>query len=285
MRMGTTTNIDTDAEPRITGDTPKLPAGFAALGVGKGAQCIICHNTRNGGKGSTAADGTTTGNSYLHEDNDPEFGSVLSSTSYTSYALPHAPTQGDVLMGHNAYFMGDSGGNTSKYKSPHATITDTCVNCHMNKSLPPVEYSDYHNTNHTFKANLESCTSCHGISSGLGPKLQGDTKVALEELLHGIQNAIISRAAGTYAGKIATVEVGESHGGVVLDLTYNDGTAAAADVPIAEVLPLKTVNDRNVAKALWNYQPIHNDGSFGIHNPGYVRDVLGNTIMMVEELY
>ncbi len=287
--VGTITGLSTDAQPRITGDTPKLPAGFAALGVGKGAQCMICHNSRNGGVGSTNPDGTVkvdstlgVGGSYLHEDNDPIFASIVS-TKTGSYAAPHSAAQGDVLMGHNAYFMGDSGGNASNYKSPHATITDTCVNCHMVQTKPPQEFSDYENTNHTFKASLEICTNCHGVDSGLGPKLQMDTQAMLDKLMSDIGKAVISQATGTFTGNITAVNIYLSHGAPVADLTYASSTDIA--VPLEQVVPLNTIDHRNLAKAIWNYFLFANDNSLGVHNPNFTRDALGITDAKVIELF
>ena len=46
--IGTTTGVDTNATVRISGDTPPLIAGFTAVGVGKGAICMTCHNSRRG---------------------------------------------------------------------------------------------------------------------------------------------------------------------------------------------------------------------------------------------
>ena len=58
-----------------------LPNGMKDIaGVGKGALCMACHNTRNG------------------EHND-----FVDPT--TSYSGPHAPSQTDVLYGFNAYFV------------------------------------------------------------------------------------------------------------------------------------------------------------------------------------
>ena len=268
---GTTTNTTTDAQPRITGDTPKLPAGFAALGVGKGAQCIVCHNTRNGGI-------TTAGDSYLHEDNDPQFGAL------SSYAAPHVPAQGDVLTGHNAYFMPASGGafGTTNY-SPHARITDSCVQCHMVRSLPPALLSDYGNTNHTFLASLDICTKCHGIDSGLAGKLQMDTQAALDQLLSNIQTAIATQATGTYAGNIASVTLATSHGLPVVNLTYVAGSPATGVNPNV-VVPASTDAGQTLAKAIWNYYLINNDSSLGIHNPEFIRNVIGNTNTKVSVL-
>lgn len=283
--MGSTTGLETDAQPRITGDTPKLPAGFAALGVGKGAQCIICHNSRNGGIGSTAADGTTTGNSYLHEDLDPKFGAVVSTTA-ANYSEPHAPTQGDVLMGHNAYFMGQY---DSSYRSPHANITDTCVNCHMNKSLPQVEFSDYHNSNHSFKPSLEMCTSCHGITAGLALQMQSDIEAQLEMLMTDIKGAVVTQGNEVITKNSGTILISQvtsiygSHGAPVADVLYSNGTSTTG-LSMKTLVPLDSEKHRNIAKAIWNYLLIEEDGSLGIHNPGFARDVIGNTRAKVVEL-
>ena len=108
--QGTTSGEPNTATVRIQDNTPLLPAGFAALGVGRGAICITCHNTRNG----------------LHND---DVGLP------TNYSAPHTPAQGDVLMGQNAYFVaiGD--------RSPHSFIADTCTTCHMELTPPPAEFS------------------------------------------------------------------------------------------------------------------------------------------------
>ncbi len=69
---------DTSGEPntatvRVEGDTDMLPAGYKATGVGKGALCMTCHNTRNGAHGDSIA--------------------------LTSQSAPHVAAQADVLMG------------------------------------------------------------------------------------------------------------------------------------------------------------------------------------------
>jgi len=282
--------IQTNASPRITGSTPKLPGGFSALGVGKGAECFICHNSRNGGVGSTGASGQLVADAqgragaFLHEDNDAVFGDAVS-TTITSYAAPHSAAQGDVLLGHNAYFMGNSGGDVSKFKSPHATITDTCVTCHMEKTAPPALLSNaYGGTNHTFVASMSICNGCHGIDPGLGPKLQTDTQTALNNLATDLQQAVISQATGTYAGNIATVTFAPSGGSFSLSLTYLNGTAAATGVNPNAVVPLTSDSARNLAKCFWNYFLISYDQSLGVHNPAFARNVISATDTMARSL-
>ncbi len=111
----TSAGISRAAAP-LTAITPLLPAGFQANGVGRGALCITCHNSRNGGSGTTAG---------LHEDGDPIFG------TFTSYASPHEAAQGDVLMGRNAYFFGS--GQIGQ-RSKHSLLADACVTCHLEKT-------------------------------------------------------------------------------------------------------------------------------------------------------
>ncbi|MBI4296422.1 MAG: hypothetical protein HY667_04820, partial [Chloroflexi bacterium] len=103
--VGTTTGRPTaetrptSANVRVMDVTALLPAGFQAKDVGKGALCITCHNTRNA----------------IHGDD----------IAITSYGAPHTAAQGDVLMGQNAFFV-EAGA-----RSPHASLIDTCVTCHM----------------------------------------------------------------------------------------------------------------------------------------------------------
>jgi hypothetical protein len=216
--------VQTNAQTRLSqamvaaglgaGDTPKLPTGFAAKGVGKGAECMLCHNIREGGIGTTAADGSLVpdasgfGGSYLHEDNSVVFGlgplgavSLPTLTWSTGYVSPHDFAQADVLMGHNAYFMGGSGGDNSNYRSPHSFIVDTCVTCHMEKTPPPALLSNaYGGTNHTFKASMDICVDCHGVDSGLGLKLQADTQALLNQTASDIAAYIKTRASGSLVG-------------------------------------------------------------------------------------
>ena len=113
-----------DYSVRVTKITPLLPAGFRALGVGLGAQCMVCHNTRNG--------------AITWNADDPR-----------RYTAPHTAAQADVIMGKNAFFVQPSEANIS----PHASfIGDSCVTCHVR----------FGKEGHTFMASKDVCTRCHG---------------------------------------------------------------------------------------------------------------------------
>src|SRR5215471_3520914 len=142
------------AELRFEGSTPVLPAGFAVSGVGKGAVCMTCHNTRNG----------------LHDATHPP----------TSTSAPHTPSQTDIFAGKNAYFV-----NTDMSLSRHAAAADTCATCHValiptGLSILPANYQ-VGGTNHTFMVNSTICASCHS-SSVTGEALQAQVSAGLTSL-------------------------------------------------------------------------------------------------------
>lgn len=159
---------------RVYETTPMLPSGYAAAGVGAGALCITCHNTRNGLKPATGAFASCTPNAtYLHENGDP-CGDTPNGPA-TAFSAPHAyAAQGDVLMGRNAYFMGPAG---SPNLSKHANVEGACVGCHM--TLNP-------DGSHSFKIEsakkAEVCSNCHGATTGEGLQAQVET---LEATLAG----------------------------------------------------------------------------------------------------
>ena len=80
--MGNIVNLRGDFQSggAFDGNTPLLPAGFQANGVGRGALCITCHNSRNGGSGTTVG---------LHEDGDPIFGNP--SSPHTAWLRTRPP--------------------------------------------------------------------------------------------------------------------------------------------------------------------------------------------------
>jgi len=286
--LGNTSGEPNTANLRVQDNTPKLPGGFAATGVGRGAICFVCHNSRNGGSGTDA---------FLHQDGDPVFGFL------TSYSGPHEANQGDMLLGYNAYFVG-----SGNYRSPHSLIVDTCANCHMEQTPPPALLSyNLAGTNHTFKASLNICDNCHGINTGLGPMLQAKIRSTLEQLETAIGDKIVSRntvtdfrANGSGCIIKGVADLG-SRGSVNVTLGSVIETA-----PTCTALPTETfsaslstmrgirictatvttdcLETDNLAKALWNFYLVEQDQSFGIHNPDFTLEVLGQSQFAVDSI-
>jgi hypothetical protein len=138
------------------GSTYLLPGGFQANGVGMGALCITCHNSRTG---VTTASPTGAG---LHEDGTP----IAAYATPTSYSAPHEACQGDVLMGRNAYWLGADKYNSSSTRSKHSYITDTCVTCHMDLT-DTSPYGAAGQKRHDFVPTRDICNKCHTAYSGV----------------------------------------------------------------------------------------------------------------------
>lgn len=156
---------------RVFDTTPILPAGYAASGMGAGALCMMCHNTRNGIEPTTGswANCNPVGNTYLHEDGDPCGDHALGPAS--QYSSPHAyAAQSDVFNGRNAYFVGTAG---TPHLSKHANVEEACAGCHMKLNPDGL---------HAFKIDpakkAELCANCHGNTSGEGLKAQIESLLA-----------------------------------------------------------------------------------------------------------
>jgi hypothetical protein len=272
---GTTTGVGSNAKVRVTDNTSLLPGGFMASGVGRGAQCITCHNSRNG---EPVAGG---GNPTLHEDGDINFGTFGAGvlTGAGAYKAPHEASQGDVLMGRNGYFFNN--GQVGK-RGAHSLLADACVTCHLELTTPPPAFSGSgaFGTNHGFVASLDICTKCHG--SFTGGTIQDATNASHATLKAAIEAKIkkLSSASAT----IATVTLKATSGGSpAVDVTYNNGTAPLTNATIQTAMGTAPVNDI-LGKAIWNYYLVLHDSSKGIHNPSFVQTILDLSITKVNTL-
>jgi hypothetical protein len=292
---GTTTGTSTDAPVRIEGNTPVLVAGFAAYGVGKGAICMTCHNSRRGLR------------------NDTTF-PLIKGTSETA-RTPHTPRQADMLMGENAYLV-DVG-----VRGKHSFIENTCVNCHMVQSKPPAELSyQLGGTNHTFSASDTICSNCHG--DGFGPEGVEEAFDASSAQLQQLLGQAILQVMGEQiaAGNVIVLDLGGGSsrtitnvaditdivfvdaGRQAITLTFTDMTvvgpvrmdrvyvrdaAVPADCPAVTPYPgrceIYDFAPDAIPMAGWNYSVV-NDGSRGVHNPDFVFQVLSNSISAVAAL-
>jgi hypothetical protein len=302
--IGTTSGNNTNATVRISDETPLLTAGFKApatadkRGVGRGAMCMTCHNTRRG----------------LRNDNVPL-------TDPTR--APHGGVQTDLLMGQNAYLIDlgsndplgyplglpGSHANTQERFPPEKNLTDTCATCHMEKTPPPdlLAY-DLGGSNHTFFASGTICADCHfdglldivqGAITPLLDTLKGDIEAALLALITQQTTAgntidLDGDATITDAADIAQIEFTESsRGRQAIAVTFTDTTTVgpvrlnSVDVldPSGAVLGgLYDFADERLPKAGWNYHLVVTDKSLGVHNFLFARDVLENSIAALEAL-
>ena len=126
-----------------------LMSGIMASDVGRGAICMVCHNSRRGLR------------------NDETYASLSDPER-----APHRGPQSDVLLGQNVYFL-DLGEPAEGTDYPtglpggHATLEDTCATCHMEATPPPPDLANNGGgTNHLFNSNQQVCGVCHVFEDG-----------------------------------------------------------------------------------------------------------------------
>ena len=249
-----------DYSVRVTQSTAVLPAGFRAIGVGAGAQCMTCHNTRNG--------------AVAWNLDDPR-----------RYTAPHTAAQADVIMGKNAFFVPPAEATIS----PHASfIGDSCVTCHLR----------FGKEGHAFKPSTESCTRCHGPEMR-AQRVQDGIKVALHEVEQAIAAKILARRdristirawdpkTGVFTdnvrvegSEITEIHLTEIAGQVAVKFTMRGGRelySQIGSVMDAAGRPVVPTSDP-IVRAAWNFFLIEGDDSFGVHNPRFARAVLLATL-------
>jgi formate-dependent nitrite reductase cytochrome c552 subunit len=267
---GTTTGVGTDSKVRIYGNTPPLTAGFTAYGVGNGAICMTCHNSRRG------------------ERNDSTFPDTKADGDEAR--APHGSAQADMLMGQNAYLV--SVGS----RGSHSLVDDSCVNCHMEQTPPP-DLLAYNlgGTNHTFSARDDICGSCHGFDDAAG--VQSAFQGSLGGLQTLVEEAILQLIADLIddgntinlddvatiddASNVLAIEFGEYHGRQSITVTLAGVPDPIGPLRMPDVLVVgpdagelyDTADDR-LPKAGWNWNLANNDGSKGVHNPDFTFQVL-----------
>jgi hypothetical protein len=296
---------------RVYGDTGLLPSGFQMTGVGKGAICITCHNSRNGGLTSTTT--------FLHED-----GAI----NPTGYSAPHQACQGDVFAGRNAYFLGTG---SLPLISRHAAVEDTCVGCHM--ALNPKTHLSHGSlavNSHLFRIDAADigtlCSNCHGTGTVNGEGIQSSIEAGLASIaskigtaattkINGVAGGIIrvrayDSATGLYSSTsssnsnvsinvatnpVVSVGIEEGHGQIEfhitltspITITWTDGSTTTTNQFGVQLGSLKDNQGTpavlyalsgNMVRAGWNYFLIEGDQSLGIHNPIFAQQVLNSTL-------
>jgi formate-dependent nitrite reductase cytochrome c552 subunit len=258
-----------------------LSAGFQAFGVGKGAICMTCHNSRRGLR------------------NDDTFAATKAAGEASR--APHGSSQTDVLMGENAYLVNVG------VRGNHSLVTDTCVDCHMDQTSPP-DLLAYNlgGTNHTFFASASICANCHeeitaeSVQSAFqanSGQLQSLMEQALLNLIAQLTEggAVIDlngEATITDVDEIADLVFGETRGRQAITVTLINGEMFGPlrvnDVRVidggVDMGELYDFADDRLIKAGWNYNLANNDGSQAIHGPTFTFEYLDAAIDALNQL-
>jgi hypothetical protein len=153
-------------------------------GMGAGAICLACHNSRNG----------------EHTDFQTQAGNASGAMApVANQAAPltgfgralHTAAQGDFFFGFNAYFG-------ARYNpSAHLAVADTCVGCHF-QATTASEVAAQQTTNHSFVIDSTVCATCH--TAGVdGKALQAANKAQLD----GLRNLLASKMLTTINAALA----------------------------------------------------------------------------------
>jgi hypothetical protein len=156
---------------------------------------------------------------------------------------PHHGPQSTMLEG----IMGGNVPGTVAYPAAGSAAhrkNSSCTQCHMAE-----KNADGTEGLHTYVVNMESCKLCH--TSGAPTEASGFTTnfTILEDKL------------------IAKKYVAADRSGAVLGANGNNASASN---------PLVVPGDD--AQAIWNYKTLIEDQSKGVHNPGYTKALLQNSI-------
>jgi len=273
---------------RVYDKIAALPNGLKGIaGVGEGATCMACHNTRNG------------------EHTDFVAGDPPDAKS------PHAPTQTDVLYGFNAYFV------PRFTVSPHLAVAGTCATCHV-ATPTAAQVAAGQTVNHAFKTDGTICKSCHNSEDVDGVALQA----AYDMQLGTVRDAIGARAkadiaaallanktvtifpwnpdtktASTTSFDMATANISGATLTTLSSMTFQFHLAAPVSVTWKGAATPTQVTDLYfkwtdlkiagvaaydqkalIYKTFWNYQLLFQDGSRGIHNPPFYNAVIAATV-------
>jgi mono/diheme cytochrome c family protein len=252
---------------RIENNIPMLPNGLSVRALGKGALCMACHNTRNGRIAWDSADAK-------------------------SFTQPHEAAQTDVILGKNVFFYNDTGDTAS----PHAVFTgDSCVSCHKHLG----------GGGHTFKAG--ECSACHGekmkeaaVQKGTVELLKQLAALIEKRVLAGKEKIACVTSWDEKSDKdtpnvaidgkqIKAVEIPMGiHGQISLKFILQDGKAVYSQLgnvkdACGEQGKSVFATTDPVVRALWNYLLVYYDGSKGVHNPRFTRNVLITTITAISK--
>lgn len=286
-----------------------VAGGFKVTNAGAGAICASCHNTRNGIVGAVSPNlntgvVSTGGTPMQHNDATP-----LTSNTSNNFGMtgPHTAAQADVYFAGNGYLLCNSGTASGACPmpttpNPHANATyfaDTCAECHVKRLSAATAGTP---SNHTFAVDEGTCQNCHGagvtyIASRqvIVNRMMGEYLVSLANVLRGAGVAVVNGKLGTattaadytVTSAISSVAVSGGYMGITLDFTFSNGDVvtgcsvnnifadAAKTIPV--LWSAGTGTDKvygKVAKSMYDYQLITNDGSFGAHNIPFVDAML-----------
>lgn len=230
--------------------------------------CFTCHSPHERGNltlrtaapvtlenGDTFNHGNGNLCAHCHHSREDVDTYVTADVELSSHWGSHHGPQADLLNGSNAYVFASAGpyGNTDHGSKGN---NEGCVRCHMGH---PPTHIGYKIGGHSFNMeDEESGLTLVGVCAD--PACHGEAATSFD-----------------YANIQTDVEY-------LLDvlgtLLFNEGIIDDEGEPTDGLV----VADIDIAGALWNYVMVHEDRSYGVHNPDYIKDMLEASITYMQSL-
>ncbi|MBN1340461.1 MAG: collagen-like protein [Bacteroidales bacterium] len=168
----------------------------------------------------------------------------------TSYRYgPHHGPMANLLGGFGGY---EISGTYTFSDSPHTTIQDGCVACHMADAFGVELGGHVMNVGYEGTLNESGCVSCH-------PDGIEDETVAMQEEIHALLDSL--------GAKLMDMSIMDNTGYLLGD----DGVNRASSSNPANL----TANEAGI---FFNYKFVEEDRSGGVHNYKYARAILTNSL-------
>jgi hypothetical protein len=260
--------------------TNALPAGDADIGI----VCVTCHDPhQTNANPAQLRNPIASTNDYFMPTNgtfaklyNPEINLCAqchnhAGASWTNNeCAPHHSPQYNMLLGTIGEL--ESGLAPDQPGSHALLVTNQCVGCHM-QTTPFVSDAQPAVTGHSFKVETyDVCINCHfTTNSPVNELLMTFLVTAVtDEISNEIQTVKFDLDYWTTSTN-APASLSAKYGTLAWEYTTPGGLSSGGPGPNAE--EQKQIPE-NIRKARFNLYVVQNDGTFGIHNPGYAVTLL-----------
>lgn len=259
-------------DPHLTGDDYHKGDFQLRVPTGSTDQAVIERSSAVGASDGTPVGEYGTGNAcmWCHKSRKDVMNYIVASNNISSSTWgPHEGPQTDIYSGKGGY---EFAGHTYDRSNAHQTFnadnndgrTNGCVVCHMPASAENGDYPD-----HSFYPKVSVCKGCHNTEDFDVLGGQTDTKNLLRQLRTELNDHSLLSRDGLVP--------------LTSDQVADDDFAEDRALPGSVILANKTL-PADVAGALYNYFLVARGAALSVHNTGYTRDLIQDSLEVIEAL-
>ncbi len=235
-------------------DTVSFPSGTQVAGLGASAVCTVCH------QGRASTDTVTARVEGLEADAvDAGLGFVN-----PHYGIAAATMHGADVRGGYQY-----PGRSYLGRFEHVPSANTCTSCHEP---------------HSTEVATETCLTCHrGVDDVTAIRTRhqdfdgdGDTAEGILGEIETLRDRL-GEAIQRYAAEVIEAPIGYAPGGFPYFFADTDGDGTIGPEEAVPANRYQSWTPR-LLKAAYNYQFARKDGGGYVHNPGYVLQLLHDSL-------